>query len=197
MALAIMAVLAGLAWRGVDGMLRTRAASQQAVENTARLNTLLAQWQQDLSSVLDTGLVPALNFDGQSLLLTRRNDQGVVLVAWALRSGTWQRWVSPPVLRAQALQEQWLRAQQLQGSEPEQLTLLEGVDTWQLYYFRDNAWSNAQSSAGTLQGGGALPAPPGNPASAATPTRTALPTGVRLLLTVNGQPLTRDIALAP
>ncbi len=192
-ALAIMAVLAGLAWRGVDGMLRTREASQQAVENTARLNTLLAQWQQDLGSVLDTGLVPPLNFDGQSLLLTRRTDEGVVLVAWALRSGTWQRWVSPGTTRAQALQENWLAAQQLQGAEPGQLTLLTNVSEWQLYYYRGNAWSNAQSSAGTV----AVAPAPGNAASAPAVVQNPLPDGVRLVLSLPEGKLSRDFAMGP
>ena len=50
-ALTIMAVLAGLAWRGLDGMLRAKNGSQEAVERTARLNTILAQWEQDLSQL--------------------------------------------------------------------------------------------------------------------------------------------------
>ncbi len=189
--MAIMAVLAGLAWRGVDGMLRSREASQAAVEKSARLNTLLAQWQQDLAAVVDTGTVPPLNFDGQSLLLTRRTEQGVALVAWALRSGTWQRWVSPGTTRAQALQEHWLAAQQLQGAEPGQLTLLTNVSEWQLYYYRGNAWSNAQSSAGTV----AVAPAPG--ASAPAVVQNPLPDGVRLVLSLPEGKLTRDIAMGP
>ncbi|MFY9510639.1 MAG: prepilin-type N-terminal cleavage/methylation domain-containing protein, partial [Rubrivivax sp.] len=148
-ALTIMAVLAGLAWRGVDGMLRARDISQQAVERAARLNTILAQWQQDLAALYDSGIVPPLSFDGQTLLLTRTASgpgSGVMLVAWALRSGRWQRWASPSLTHVQALQQAWLRAQQLQGVEREQVRLLEGVDDWQLYYFRGNAWSNSRST---------------------------------------------------
>jgi general secretion pathway protein J len=189
--LAIMAVLAGLAWRGVDGMLRSREASQAAVEKTARLNTVLAQWQQDLAAVVNTGTVPPMNFDGQSLLLTRRTEQGVALVAWALRSGTWQRWVSPGTTRAQVLQEHWLAAQQLQGAEPGQLTLLTNVSEWQLYYYRGNAWSNAQSSAGTV----AVAPAPG--ASAPAAVQNPLPDGVRMVLSLPEGKLTRDLAMGP
>jgi general secretion pathway protein J len=190
--MAIMAVLAGLAWRGVDGMLRSREASQAAVERTARLNTVLAQWQQDLAAVVNTGSVPPMNFDGQSLLLTRQNEQGVALVAWALRSGTWQRWVSPSTTRAQALQEHWLAAQQLQGAEPGQLTLMTDVSEWQLYYYRGNAWSNAQSSAGTVA---VAPAPGG--ASAPAVVQNPLPDGVRLVLSLPEGKLTRDLSMVP
>ena len=58
----------------------------------------------------------------------------------------------------------------------------------QIYFYRGNGWSNAQSS-------GAVDAPtlPGAPAVPPEP----LPTGVRLVLAVAGGTLNRDIALAP
>ena len=37
-ALALMAVLAGMAWQGLDGISRARTASQQRVEQTLRQN---------------------------------------------------------------------------------------------------------------------------------------------------------------
>ena len=191
-ALTIMAVLSGLAWRGIDGMLRARDGSQQAVERAARLNTILAQWQQDFAALHDSGSVPPLAFDGQTLLLTRTvdgaNGSGVALVAWSLRSGSWQRWLSPVTTQAQALQETWLRAQQLQGGEAGQVKLLDNVSEWQLYYYRGNAWTNSQST-------GNIAAPPA--AAASAPAREMLPDGVRLVVTINGAPLTRDIALGP
>lgn len=187
-ALTIMAVLTGLAWRGIDGMLRARDGSQQAVERTARLNTIVAQWQQDFAALHDTGSVPPLAFDGQTLLMTRTMGDGVALVAWSLRSGKWLRWVSPVTTRSQALQDSWLRAQQLQGGEAGQLTLLDNVSEWQLYYYRGNAWTNSQST-------GNIAAPPS--AAASAPAREALPDGVRLVVTVGEHPFTRDIALGP
>ncbi len=188
-ALAIMAVLAGLAWRGLDGMMRARDAGRAAVERTARLNTILAQWQQDLGAVFDSAVVPALTFDGQTLRLTRTADDGIVLVAWSLRGSSWQRWTSPPVTRVADLQEAWLRSQQLLGNEPGQVKLLDDVADWQVYFFRGNTWSNAQST-------GDLAQPPAAAASGAAP-REALPQGVRLVLGLPGGALTRDIALGP
>jgi general secretion pathway protein J len=187
-ALAIMAVLAGLAWSGMDSMVRARDGSQQAVERSARLNTILSQWQQDMAALYDTGTVPPLAFDGQTLMLTRSADDGVTLVAWALRGGSWTRWASPITNQAQVLQESWLRAQQLQGGEPGQVKLLDDVSDWQLYFYRGNAWTNAQSS-------GDIAAPPA--AAASGPAREALPDGVRLVVNIGGKPLTRDIALGP
>jgi general secretion pathway protein J len=190
-ALAIMAVLAGLAWRGLDGMLRARDGSQQAVERTARLNTILAQWAQDLDAVRDTAVVPPLAFDGQSLLMTRALNGGVVIVAWSLHGSVWQRWVSPPVTHVAPLQEAWLRSQQLQGTEPDQLHLLDDVSDWQVYFFRGNAWTNAQST-------GDIAAPPAAAANGAVPQqRELLPDGVRLVINIGGRTLTRDLALGP
>lgn len=180
-ALAIMAVLASLAWRGIDGMVRTRDATTQAVDRTAQLNTILSQWQQDLQSLQDTGAAPVLQFDGRHLRLTRRVDGGVAVVVWTLADGVWLRWASPATTRLQPLQQAWLRSQQLLGTEPQQVRLLDGVADWQLYYYRGNAWSNAQSSAGTGDGNGG----------------EDLPDAVRLVLDTAAGRLTRDLVLLP
>lgn len=193
-AMLIMAVLAGLAWRGLDVIVRSRDGSQAAVDRTMRLTTVMMQWEQDLRALHDDPSVPALSFDGQTLRLTRRSPEGVQLVAWALRGNLWQRWVSPTVVTVPGLQEAWLRSQQLQGNEPGQLTLLEGVNQWQVYFYRGNAWTNAQSS-GDIEP--ATPAAPDPAASAPAAAREVLPSGVRLVLEIDGRSLTRDLALGP
>ena len=50
-ALAVMAVLSGLAWRGVDAMARAREAGEAAAQRALRLSTAVAQWEQDLQAV--------------------------------------------------------------------------------------------------------------------------------------------------
>lgn len=62
-----MAILSAMAWQGLESVLKARDASRAAVERAGRLATVLTQWEQDLQAVVDTGLVPALQFDGQSL----------------------------------------------------------------------------------------------------------------------------------
>jgi general secretion pathway protein J len=194
-ALALMALLASLSWQGIASVADAKRDSDARVNRTLRAGTVLAQWEQDLAQVHDTALVPALTFDGATLRLVRRRDDGVQVVAWALREGRWMRWTSPAVTRAAALQEQWLASQQLLGNEPGQLTLLDDIEAWQVYFYRVNAWSNAQSSAGAVP-------PAGGPSA---PQRTPLPTGVRVVLTQRGgsaegapaPTLTRDLLLAP
>ncbi|CAD5372569.1 General secretion pathway protein J [Rubrivivax sp. A210] len=189
-ALFAMAILSGFSWRALDGVMRTRDASRAVVDRTARLATVLTQWEQDLQAVHDTAAVPALAFDGQTLRLTRRMEGGVALVAWSVRQGHWQRWAGPPQASVGGLQEHWLRSQQFQGTEPGHLNVADEAGDWQIYFYRGNGWSNAQST-----GDAALP--PAVPASGVLPPREALPTAVRLVISLGGAKLTRDIALGP
>jgi len=200
-ALLIMAILSTMAWQGVDGMVRARDASQEAAERTLRLTTVMAQWEQDLASLYDSANVPTIAFDGANLRLARSTPDGAQIVVWSLRSGVWRRWASPSVRRAAELQQAWLASQQLIGTEEQQVQLLEGATDWQLYFFRGNAWSNAQSSAGSTVVPGATgvtPAPSPALAPALTAARAALPTGVRLVLSFgDDRRLTRDVMLGP
>lgn len=223
-ALFAMAILTAMAWQGLESVLKAREASRGAVEQAGRLATVLTQWEQDLQAVVDTGLVPALQFDGQTVRLTRRSDAGVVIAAWAVRDGRWQRWASPAFTRAEALQQGWLAAQQLLGTEPGQVTLAERAEAWQVYFFFDGNWANAQSTGDIVQdaapppsppasppGGPAQNPPPGSPPNpppanppatvppaGATPVaRQQLPGAVRIVVTLAGRTLTRDIGLGP
>jgi general secretion pathway protein J len=197
-ALLVLALMAGMAWQGVDGIVRTRAISQAQLEQTLRLNTVLGQWEKDLGAVQATGAVPPLQFDGATLRLTRATESGVQVVAWTLRpdvNGTaWLRWAGPSVTQRAALQENWLRSQQLIGNEPGQLRTLEGLSGWQVYYFNsdDRGWSSAQSTGNVV-----APAP-----GASAPAEPALPAGLRVVLSFAPDsgytgPLTRDVLLKP
>jgi len=195
-ALTLMAVLASMSWQGIASVADAKRASDERVNASLRLGTVLAQWEQDLGQLHDSALVPALAFDGLTLRLVRRQADGLQLVAWALREGRWTRWASPVVSRAAGLQNAWLASYQLLGNEPEQLMLLDHIATWQIYFFRGNAWTNAQSSADLVPAAAAASAP-GQP-------RAQLPTGVRLVVTMQGgadgtpaRTLTRDLLLAP
>jgi general secretion pathway protein J len=180
-ALLIMAVMAAMGWQGVTGMVQARDIAAAASERTLRLSAVVGQWESDLGAIYDSPVVPGIAFDGSALRLVRRNGDGVQVVVWALREGRWQRWPGPVVQRGQALRESWLQSQQLQGREPEQLTVLDGATDWEIYFWRGQAWSNAQSSGDTVTETepAAAPAPanaaPGATAPAATAPGTAAP----------------------
>ena len=166
-AITLMAVLAGLSWRGIDGLLRTREVTQQRVDQTAVLQTVLAQWQADLDAMQP---VPGLSdagvlWDGQVLRITRRSsawrndgsDPGVWVVAWSRRGttqagmGQWVRWQSPAITERSTLAQAWQQAarwaQNPSSDDQTRETVLLPLDQWQLSYFRGNAWTNPLSSA--------------------------------------------------
>lgn len=203
-AMMIMAMLAVMAWQGVDGIMRARNYSQARLDQTLRLNTVIAQWEQDLAAVQETPAVPGLTFDGATARLTRRAERGMQVVTWSLKpaadgsGGTWLRWASQSVTTSGELQDLWMRTQQFQGLEVGQLKTLKGVNQWQMYCYW-GSWSNCQS---TGDQSAKQPAPG---ASAPAPTqRQALPSGVRLVLDFGGGSggglsgsLVRDVALGP
>ncbi len=181
-AISILALLATMAWQGVDAIARSRDRGQQQLDHTLRVATVIAQWDRDLQALQDVGVVPALAFDGATLRLVRSTDAGAQLVAWSLHGDRWLRWAAPAVTQVRQLQDDWLRSQQLLGDEPGQVRLLDRVDSIQVYFYRGNGWSNAQSSGDQGAGDSAQ-------------QREQLPTGVRLVLAINGQQLTRDLML--
>jgi general secretion pathway protein J len=192
----ILAVLAGMAWQGIDSIVRTKQISEQRLDAVLRLNTVLAQWDVDVSTLHDTGVIDGMpTFDGASLRMTRRTDTGVQLVVWSLRDGTWQRWASRPVVRQADLLELWMSSYQFLGNEAGTVRALPGVAQWQVYYWRNNAWSNPQSTGDVAPPPGDAQPPGGLPGS-----KQRLPEGIRVVLTMapgsglNGS-ITRDFVL--
>lgn len=189
-AMLMMAILSMITWQGLDSILRARDGSKAALDRTARLATVIVQWEQDLQALHETQAVPALHFDGRTVRMTRRTERGVALVAWSLRSGQWQRWVGPTTTRLMDLQESWIASQGLLGNEPGHLTLAEGASDWQIYFHRGGSWSNAQSTGDAV-------APATVPGGTVGGAIEALPAAVRLVISLDGKVLTRDIALGP
>lgn len=199
-ALTVMAVLAGLSWQGVDSLLRTRESTQAALDRTARLGTVLTQWEQDFAALHESVAAPPLQFDGRTLRMTRTGEGGVRVVTWTVRDGAWWRWAGPAVTRAGELQQSWLGSQQHQGGEIGELRLIDGVADWQLFYWRGNAWTNAQSTGDSTARVGPGSRAVDNPLRAELAdlgTREQLPDGVRLVLSLPAGPLTRDLQVPP
>jgi len=170
-AITLMAVLAGLSWRGLDSLMRSRDITQAQVQKIAVVQTVLAQWQADLQAVQPVpGITESgLQWDGRTLRLTRRAttwradgaDPGLWVVAWTLRGDQWLRWQSTPVQTRAGLQQMWDQAKRW-GQNPSSddaafETRLVSLDAWQLTYFRGNAWTNPLSSTGNTGSTDALP----------------------------------------
>ena len=187
-ALSIMALMAILGWRGLDGMSRAQTTTQARADEVLTLQAGLGQWTADLDAMLQINQTQALDWDGRALRITRRSSQptdtGPRVVAWSRRAtdggGMWLRWQSAPLTTRGEWQEAWARAAQWaqnpgDAEKRDEVRILP-LDGWQLLYFRDNAWTNPMSSAGTsaLTGasGATLPAT----------GQATLPDGVRLVL---------------
>jgi general secretion pathway protein J len=193
-ALTVMAVLAGLSWQGVDSLLRTRESTQAALDRTARLGTVLMQWEQDFAALHETFATPALQFDGSTLRMTRTAEGGVRVVTWTVRDGAWYRWAGPVLTRAGELQQSWFGSLQHQGGEIGELQLVESAGEWQIYFWRGNAWTNAQSTGDRLSRSTTNEL---NALGVSLDDREQLPDGVRLVLTLPAGTLTRDILVPP
>jgi general secretion pathway protein J len=162
-AIGILALMAVLSWRGLDGMTQTQTRLQQRADSVLALQAGLAQWGADLDALLVLPTLPALDWDGRALRLTRRSstapaaatsvesgltDEAVLVVAWSRRDieGTsqWLRWQSPPLTTRGDVQAAWAQVAQ-----------------WQIFYFRGDAWSNPLSTAGDASSGVATVSPAG------------------------------------
>jgi len=198
-AMFIMAIMATMAWQGVDGLVRARDGAQRSGEVALRLSTVLAQWEQDLTQIQQSSAAPGLKYDGASLRMTRRTPGGIQLVVWTLQGTTWYRWAAPPVTRIQDLQDWWIRSQQWTAIQGDALKMLEDVSSQQVYFYRGNAWSNAQST-GDFEAPPVQPPPQGASGPASAPVggeQEALPSGVRVVLALPSGPVTRDLMVRP
>jgi general secretion pathway protein J len=211
-ALFVMSLLALMSWRGIDGMARAQETSRDRADQVATLQTVLAQWQTDLDQMLQTQHTSAIDYDGRVLRITRRyGPTELRVVGWGRRdidgATRWLRWQSDPVNSRGELLAAWSQAA-LWGQNPsdaarQREVTLASIDNWQIFYYRNDSWSNPQNTADTgavpvAPPAGQPPAPlaaPGTPSAALAPP----PDGVRLVLTLAaGQALagtiTRDWA---
>ncbi|AVO48685.1 general secretion pathway protein GspJ [Melaminivora suipulveris] len=188
-ALAVMALLALVSWRGIDGMVRSQELTRQRADELLTLQTVLAQWSADLDALQAIEHTEPIAWDGQVLRLTRRStrtpEEGALVVAWARRNvggaAQWLRWQSAPV----RTREQWRGAWQQAAlwartpgeAERRGETQLLPLADWQLFYFRGGAWASALSTDA---------ATPSGPRSIGGPSEAALriPDGVRLTITL-------------
>ena len=188
-ALFAMALLAVMSWRGLDGMTRAQAQTEARADEVLTLQVGLAQWAADLDALTQLPQTTALDWNGRVLRLTRRGTasvtDGVLVVGWTRRvvngTGTWLRWQSPQVTTRGELEQAWQKADIWSANpgdeEKRHEVAVTPLQDWQIFYFRENAWTNPQSSADVAAS--PIPSPLSTPT---VPGTTVLPEGVRLVL---------------
>ncbi len=201
-ALFALSLIAVLSWRGLDGMVRAQQQTEARADDVHSLQVGLAQWRTDLDALVQLPQLTALEWNGRVLRLTRQSAtsqaEGVVVVGWSRRTeagaSRWMRWQSPPLTTRGQVEEAWARAdawaQEQAGGDNGSAVAVTGLQDWQVFFYRGNAWTNPLSSDATQDTPAApagRPQPPGN--------RTAqLPDGVRIILTLStGQAITGDL----
>src|SRR6185312_11363515 len=123
-AIAILAVMAVLSWRGLEDMTRAVAQTRQRSDQLLTLQAGLDQWSDDLNALLQQPQISALDWNGNVLRLTRvapNPADGMLVVAWTRRvvngTGQWLRWQSAPLLTRGDLDAAWNEAA-LWGQNP-------------------------------------------------------------------------------
>lgn len=183
-AIAILALLAVVSWRGLDGMARAQAQLRDRADAVLVMQSALAQWNSDLDAAVSITPTRPIDWNGRALRITRSSPAGdqssLTVVAWTVRTGAdgftrWTRWQSPPFLTRGEWQQAWQQAASwaggggtsgsqfgnaMQGGS--EVTLMPATG-WQVLYFRNELWS---------------PAVP----SEALGANETLPNGIRLLL---------------
>ncbi len=162
-ALALMALLSLMSWRGLESMLRTREVTRSRSDAVSLVQVSVSQWQADLNAVQAMpGLLrdAALGWNGKTLQMLRRSgsvshggeDAGLWVVAWTVRDGHWWRWQSPDLRDRAAVLQAWQEASQWGQNPSSESRRFEAqlmpMTSWQLFYYRDNAWVNPLSSVG-------------------------------------------------
>lgn len=212
-AIGLLALMAVMTWRGLDGISRAQGQLQQRSDEVQTLQATLGQWTADLDALAEQPNWKTLDWDGRSMRLLRSDSSasadGLRVVAWMRRgvggAAQWVRWQSGTLTTRTQLELAWQRAQRwAQTPNPEDAArevATIALEDWQIFYYRGNAWTNPLSSAGNSAA--APPAPPTAAASDAAPApnlpakQEPLPDGVRLVLRLPdgqalGGTLTRD-----
>ena len=235
-AISVMAVMAVLSWRGLDGMTQAQAQLHTRADQVLTLQAGLNQWSTDLDAVIQLPQTEPLEWDGRALRMTRRSapslgatgssnaatrnasavaDEAILVVAWTRRDaggaasagggGQWLRWQSPPLRSRGEVELAWAAAGQWAQNPGDDLKArevhLSALSDWQVFFYRDDAWTNPLSSSGSTQPNAAataggfssgpsalIAANVANAVASAVKTTnqatTPIPDGVRLVLTL-------------
>ena len=151
-ALTIMAMMTVGAWWALDGMARAVHQSEANSHAVSDLQTGLDQWVTDLDALQSSTGTRMLQWDGQSLRLTRRasteGPSGLIVVAWARHTAQqgsmWMRWQSPTLRTLDAWASAWQAAGAWAQSEnlsnaPNSVQIAP-VQNWQILLLDKGNW---------------------------------------------------------
>ena len=196
-AISILAIVAVLGWRGLDGIVRARIALTANLDQTRAMQLTFAQMQSDCAKIIDSTLVPEhapLVADQSRLMMVRAvytEDQPsrLQVVTYRVRNGNLTRRESLATRDLGELAGAWQAAAADTDAE-QALVLQSDVTAMTVRLWQDNAgWRLA---TGADQGAPVIAAPaqlpPGviAPLSSSTPQSTT-PSGLEVSLQLRGR----------
>src|SRR5476649_2715396 len=182
-AISILAIVAVLGWRGLDGIIRSRAALTATMEQTRGLQLAFAQMQNDFEQLATKaqlhGRVNLQALDGRITLvrtaLAENEPSRLQVVSYRVRDGVLTRRESSATRDLVQLDALWQSA--LSDTDPApSVALQSGVDALTMRVWQNSGWQSAVSNAAQSQ----APVP--------TPLIQTGPTGLEVSLRLNGQP---------
>jgi general secretion pathway protein J len=172
-AISILAIVAVLGWRGLDGIVRARVALTQQMETTRGMQLAFAQMQSDCEHIAQRDVLdqrPYLLVGADRLTLVREvftenQPSRLQVVAYRIVNGTLMRSESPPTRDLVQLDALWQAVTSDADTNPD-VALQAGVTGMQVATWINNAWRQGgvdpgANAAGTGQ---APPPPPDQPA---------------------------------
>jgi len=206
-AIGILAMVAVLGWRGLDGIVRARVALTHEMEVTRGMQLAFAQMQNDCEHVANAEIMdgrPTLQWDADRLTLVRKvyveNEPSYLqVIGYRVVGGQLLRRESPGTRDLEQVEQLWQSiASDAPADNSPSVVLQVGVAGMQVQGWQNDAWRNEPTVVGARNnnagggGGGGSGLPEG-----VTPAPTLEPTGVQVALTVQGlgQPMTKAFLL--
>jgi general secretion pathway protein J len=185
-AISILAMVAVLGWRGLDGIVRARVALTEQMETTRGMQLAFAQMQSDLEHVAGQEIMdqrPYLLADQDRLTLVRvasteNEPTRLQVIAYRVVDGTLTRRESAGTRDLKQLDALW-KSMTNSTDSTQPVALQAGVNAMQVLYWQNNQWRSGplltQAQVGLAQA----------------------PTGVQVALTVRDQkvPMTKAFLL--
>jgi len=208
-AITVLAIVAVMGWRGLDGIVRSRGQLTQQMEQTRGIQLTFAQLQSDLEQIADKKLLRErqnILADNTRLIfirtvLTEAAASQLQVVSYTIRDGVLARRESAYTRDLLQLDALWQSALNDAG-EPGAVALHGGVAAMAVRVWEANSWKlpeNSSTSFASIQTGGecvetepgscqgqGVPAPP--PGQGPVKQAAEGPTGLEITLQLQGQP---------
>lgn len=125
-AITVLAIVAVLGWRGLDGIIRARITLTSEMEQTRGMQLAFAQMQRDCTQLVDLDAIPGfvpVVVEPDRLVLVRKvfteyQPSRIQLVSYRLQNGVLTRRESLPTRDVNALNSLWLSVTSDTGGAP-------------------------------------------------------------------------------